>query len=54
MQQVRHSFLLEMISDSLEWAVWGRGGVAIPGGPLRTGLAKMGKDISIGWARWIG
>lgn len=55
MQQVRHSFLLKMISDSLEWAVWGRGGVAIPGGPLRTGLAKMGKDISIGWARmdWV-
>lgn len=54
MQQVRHSFLLVMISDSLEWAVWGRGGISIPGGPVGTGLAKMGKDISIGWTRWIG
>lgn len=54
MQQVRHSFLPVMISDSLEWVVWGRCGVSIPGGLLRTGLAKMGKDISIGWTRWTG
>lgn len=51
MQQVRHLFLLVMISASLEWVVWGRGGVSIPGGLLRTGLAKMRKDISIGWTR---
>lgn len=54
MQQVRHSFLPVMISDSLEWVVWGRCGVSIPGGLSRTGSAKMGKDISIGWTRWTG
>lgn len=54
MHQVRHSFLSVMISDSLEWAVWGRGGVIHSWKSFKNWFGKDGErhKYRMDWVDW--